>query len=119
MGYDAPEPQTFVARERIAQAQRKRWAKWRAERAVAQDQRFKGRFLDNIFVERLWRSLNSECVYLHARVTGSEAKAGVRKWIDFYVYKRPHSAFGGKPPAVIYWQRNEATQPDQQVHRVV
>ena len=41
----------------------------------------KGRFLDNIFVERLWRSLKYECVYLHAWNTGSEAKAGVGKWI--------------------------------------
>ena len=41
--------------------------------------RGKGRFLDNTFVERLWRSLKYECVYLHAWETGSEAKAGVRK----------------------------------------
>jgi len=78
----------------------------------------KGRFLDNIFVERLWRSLKYECVYLHAWETGSEAKAGVRKWIAFYNHKRPHSALGGKPPAVIYRQRNETTNPDQQVQRV-
>lgn len=78
----------------------------------------KGRFLDNIFVERLWRSLKYECVYLHAWETGSEAKAGVRKWIAFYNHKRPHSALGGQPPAVIYCQRNETTQPDQQVQRV-
>ncbi|WP_416535688.1 MULTISPECIES: IS3 family transposase [unclassified Phaeobacter] len=78
----------------------------------------KGRFLDNIFVERLWRSLKYECVYLHAWETGSDAKAGVRKWIEFYNHKRPHSALGGKPPAVIYWQRNEITNPDQQVQRV-
>ncbi|MBT8155192.1 integrase core domain-containing protein, partial [Epibacterium ulvae] len=44
--------------------------------------------------------------------------AGVRKWMDFYNNKRPHSALGGKPPAVIYWQRNETTNPDQQVQRV-
>jgi len=49
----------------------------------------KGRFLDNIFVERLWRSLKYECVYLHAWETGSEAKAGVGKWIEFYNRKRP------------------------------
>ncbi|MCX7561931.1 IS3 family transposase [Sulfitobacter sp. F26204] len=78
----------------------------------------KGRFLDNIFVERLWRSLKYECVYLHAWETGSEAKAGVRKWIDFYNDKRPHSALGGKPPAVIYWQRIETTNPDQQAQKV-
>jgi len=52
----------------------------------------KGRFLDNIFVERLWRSLKYECVYLHAWETGSEAKAGIGKWMAFYNRKRPHSA---------------------------
>ena len=78
----------------------------------------KGRFLDNIFVERLWRSLKYECVYLHAWESGSEAKAGVKKWMEFYNRKRPHSALGGRPPAVVYWQRNEAFKPDQQVQRV-
>lgn len=78
----------------------------------------KGRFLDNIFVERLWRSLKYECVYLHAWETGTEAKAGVGKWIEFYNHKRPHSALGGQPPAVIYSQRIETTNPDQQVQRV-
>ena len=77
-----------------------------------------GRFLDNIFVERLWRSLKYECGYLHAWETGSEAKAGVRKWIEFYNRKRPHSALGGKPPAVVYWLRKDETQPDQQEQRV-
>ena len=78
----------------------------------------KGRFLDNIFVERQWRSLKYEYVYLHAWETGSEAKAGVRKWIEFYNQRRSHSALGDKPPAVIFWQRNDTTQPDQQVQRV-
>ncbi|MEL6542841.1 MAG: IS3 family transposase [Pseudomonadota bacterium] len=62
----------------------------------------KGRFLDNIFVERLWRSLKYECVYLHAWETGSDARAGIAKWVAFYNHKRPHSAHGGKPPAVVY-----------------
>ena len=78
----------------------------------------KGRFLDNIFVERLWRSLKYECVYLHALETGSEAKAGVRKWVEFYNRKRPHSALGGRTPAVVYWQRNETVQLDQRGQRV-
>jgi putative transposase len=78
----------------------------------------KGRFLDNIFVERLWRSLKYECVYLHAWETGSQAKAGVRKWIEFYNRRRPHAALGGRPPAVVYWQRNETVKPDQQAQRV-
>ncbi len=78
----------------------------------------KGRFLDNIFVERLWRSLKYECVYLHTWETGSEAKAGVGKWMEFYNQKRPHSALGGKPPAVVYWRTINETKPDQQVQRV-
>ena len=78
----------------------------------------KGRFLDNIFVERLWRSLKYECVYLHAWESGSEAKAGVKKWMQFHNRKRPHSALGGRPPAAVCWQRNEAPIPDQQVQRL-
>ena len=78
----------------------------------------KGRFLDNIFVERLCRSLKYECVYLHAWETGSEAKAGVGKWIDFYNRKRPHSALGGKPPAVVYWLKKNEMKTDQQEQRV-
>jgi len=78
----------------------------------------KGRFLDNIFVERLWRSLKYECVYLHAWETGSQARAAITKWMTFYNRKRPHSALGGKPPAVVYWQRNETMKPDQQEQRV-
>ena len=78
----------------------------------------KGRFLDNIFVERLWRSMKYECVYLHPWETGSQARAGIGNWMEFYNHKRPHSSHGGKPPAVVYWQRNETTQPDQQEQRV-
>lgn len=63
----------------------------------------------------MWRSLKYECVYLHACEAVSEAKAGVRKWVEFYNHKRPHSALGGQPPAVVYWQRTETTNPDQQV----
>jgi len=77
----------------------------------------KGRFLDNIFVERLWRSLKYECVYLHAWETGSKGKAGIGKWIKFYNDRRPHSALGGQPPAVVYWQCIDH-KPDQQVRRV-
>ena len=75
----------------------------------------KGRCLDNIFIERLWRSLKYECVYLHAWETGSQAKAGIGRWIIFYNHHRPHTAHGGQPPAVVYFT---ATQTDQQVQVV-
>lgn len=78
----------------------------------------KGRFLDNIFIERLWRTLKYECAYLHAWETGSEAKAGIRKWMTFYNNQRPHSALGGRPPAMVYWLRKDETQPDRQMQRV-
>jgi putative transposase len=78
----------------------------------------KGRFLDNIFVERLWRRLKYECVSLHAWETGSEVRAGVRNWIAFYNHKRPHSSLGDKPPAVVHWQRIETSNPDQRAQKV-
>ncbi|WP_371932207.1 integrase core domain-containing protein [Mameliella sp. MMSF_3537] len=44
--------------------------------------------------------------------------AAIRKWMTLYNHKRSHSALGGKPPALAYWQRNATNQPDQQVQRV-
>ncbi|RWR51076.1 hypothetical protein EOW66_12415 [Sinirhodobacter huangdaonensis] len=75
----------------------------------------KGRCLDNIFIERLWRSLKYECVYLHAWETGSQAKAGVGRWITFYTHRRPHAAHGGQPPAMIDFNRIETDQQGQRV----
>jgi putative transposase len=77
----------------------------------------KGRYLDNIFIERLWRTLKYECVYLHAWDTGSEARAGVRNWMEFYNNLRPHEDLGGRQPAVLYSLQIEDTQPDQQEQR--
>lgn len=76
----------------------------------------KGRYIDNIFIERLWRSLKYECVYLHAWETGSQARAGIGRWITFYNHQRPHAAHGGRSPAVVYW--NTINQTDQQTRRV-
>ena len=58
----------------------------------------KGRWMDNIFIERLWRSLKYECVYLHAFETGSEARAGIGRWMTYYNAERPHLALGGRTP---------------------
>ena len=78
----------------------------------------KGRFLDNIFVERLWRSLKYECVYLHAWDTGSQAKTGIGNWITFYNERRPHSAHGGRTPNMIYLLMKKKNQSDQMIQNV-
>ena len=78
----------------------------------------KGRFLDNIFVERLWRSLKYECVYLHAWSGGREARAGIGTWVEFYNQRRPHSALGGRTPDAVYWTGNDQEQPDWQTRFV-
>lgn len=49
----------------------------------------KGRWVDNVMIERLWRSLKYECIYLHAFETGSEVRQGLRHWIVFYNARRP------------------------------
>lgn len=64
----------------------------------------RGRWLDNVFIERLWRSLKYECVYLNAFETGSEARAGIGKWIAFYNQLRPHTALGGITPDMCHEQ---------------
>ncbi len=62
----------------------------------------RGRWMDNVFIERLWRSLKYECVYLHAFETGSELRAGLTRWIGYYNARRPHSALGGLTPDEAY-----------------
>jgi len=62
----------------------------------------KGRFMDNIFCERLWRSLKYESVYLHAYATGSEARLGIGAWIDSYNARRPHQGLGYRTPNEVY-----------------
>jgi putative transposase len=62
----------------------------------------RGRWMDNVFIERLWRSMKYECVYLHAFEMGSEARAEIGRWIDYYNSDRPHSAFGGRTPVEVH-----------------
>ena len=62
----------------------------------------KGRCMDNIFVERLWRSLKYEEVYLNAYVSVAEAKAGIGAWLGFYNDERQHQSLGYCTPRKIY-----------------
>ncbi len=63
----------------------------------------KGSWRDNVFVERLWRSVKYEEVYLMAYESVASAKAGIGKWIDFYNEKRPHQGLGMKTPDEVYY----------------
>ena len=71
-----------------------------AEVTISMDGR--GRCMDNIFIERLWRSLKYEAVYLHELTDGFKAERVIADWIDFYNTERPHSALGGQTPAQAY-----------------
>ena len=68
----------------------------------------KGRWMDNVFIERLWRSLKYECVYLNAFETGSEARTGIGNWIAYYNGCRPHSSLGARTPDEAYAGRRLA-----------
>ena len=67
----------------------------------------RGHWIDNRMIERLWRSLKYECVYLNAFETGSEARAGIGTWISYYNEKRPHSSHGLLTPDEAYDTQNQ------------
>jgi putative transposase len=69
--------------------------------AISMDGR--GCWRDNVFVERLWRSIKYEEVYLHAYQSVGAAKAGVGRYLDFYNRRRPHTALGDRTPDEAYF----------------
>ncbi len=58
----------------------------------------RGRYLDNIFIERLWRSLKQEAVYLYELQDGFQAKRVIKDWISFYNTERPYTALDKRSP---------------------
>ena len=62
----------------------------------------RGRWMDNVFIERLWRSLKHEDVYLKGYADGREAKLGIASWITFYNGRRPHQALGNRTPMAVW-----------------
>jgi putative transposase len=68
------------------------WITTLAEADVKISMDGRGRYLDNIFIERLWRSLKQEAVYLHELQDGFQAKRVIKDWISFYNTERPHTA---------------------------
>jgi putative transposase len=70
------------------------------------------------FIERLWRSLKDECVYIHAFDTGSELRAGLPRWITDDNAERPHPALGGATPDEAYTQHGAQPDPGLTRHLV-
>jgi putative transposase len=79
--------------------------------AISMDGR--GRCMDNIFIERLWRSLKYEAVYLHELTDGFKAERVISEWTDFYNTERPHSALAGRTPAEAYGARRPVDMMDK------
>jgi putative transposase len=63
----------------------------------------KGAWRDNVFVERLWRSIKYEEVYLHAYDSVGEARQSIGRYLDFYNGRRPHSSLDGMTPDHVYF----------------
>jgi putative transposase len=63
----------------------------------------KGRWVDKVLVERLWKSVKYEEVYLHACDSVSEAWQGLQSYFKFYNGRRPHSSLDGKTPDTVYF----------------
>jgi putative transposase len=62
----------------------------------------RGRWMDNVFIERLWRSLKHEDIYLKGYADGHEARAGIGAWIAFYNTRRPHQALANRTPMAVW-----------------
>ena len=76
-----------------------------ADNAIAISMDGKGAWRDNVFVERLWRSVKYEEVYLKAYESVAEARASIGRYLDFYNRKRPHSSLGARTPDQAYFDR--------------
>jgi len=77
-----------------------------AEVAISMDGR--GRALDNVFIERLWRSVKYESIYLHGFATVAELERGLEGYFDFYCHGRPHQSLNYCTPAEVYGRRPKA-----------
>ncbi len=73
----------------------------------------RGRCMDNIFIERLWRSLKYEAVYLVEMTDGFHAERVIADWIGFYNTERPHSSFDGQTPDEVYAARTPVDMMDK------
>jgi putative transposase len=66
----------------------------------------KGRCMNNIFIERLWRSVKYEKIFLEEFETVQGLLSGLKENFEFYNFERPHQSLVGKTPVEIYWGRD-------------
>src|SRR5579872_802767 len=71
----------------------------------------KGRWIDNVFIERLWRSVKYEEVYLHAYANGTEARVGLTRYFSFYNARRSHQSLDYRTPDEVYFGELLAATP--------
>ncbi len=85
----------------------KDWTERLTEAGIEISMDGKGRWVDNVFIERLWRSLKHECVYLNAFDSVRDAQAGIGVWMRYYNRERPHSSLDDLTPGEAYqrWHR--------------
>ena len=70
----------------------------------------RGRYLNNIFIEQMWRSLKQEAIYLTELQDGFQAQQIIEEWIAFYKTERPHSALEYGTPVEAYWANENQKQ---------
>ena len=73
----------------------------------------KGRWMDNVFIERLWRSLKYENIYLQAYATINALEVGLRQWFESYNTWRPHQNLGNQTPAQFHERASRPTHPEK------
>jgi len=77
----------------------------------------KGRWMDNVFIERLWRSVKHEDIYLHEYGTMAELETGLARWMKHYNHWRPHAALGGLTPAQAHAQKEPVAEASEALQK--
>jgi putative transposase len=87
------------------------WIKVLDDAGVAISMDGKGRWIDNVFIERLWRSVKYEEVYLHGYTNGTQARTSLTKYFSFYNARRSHQALEYRTPDEVYFEALAASTP--------
>ena len=91
------------------------WVAALQEKGIAISMDGKGRWMDNVFIERLWRSVKYEDIYLRGYASIGDLIAGLTRWFCDYNEWRPHDTFGGSTPAKIYAQIPAIAPPESEL----